>query len=328
LNIIFKSNNISPPQQESIISFFNENLHKLGLDLTSLEGITISEDFFDDVIEFQLKHNKREKGATKTSNEAAIAKVLDFIDKSGRYKQVVFLSDFIAQGLFLEGETAQRSFHFINHELVHVHDEYNKKCKIYSEEVRQGINEHVLEHILRVHADMVWSEYIAERLSCPTVTTSHISSFMEHAKQLIDRVEENVKNEISDYRFHADINELFSIVQEECLILLKISANLIGIIHGLSSISEETSEVETNIEELFVNTYFFQIWNELKIELNNLMKTYPNWKDVYQLDNLVKVVLNFWNSLGVLPEKSGEQSKPEIKMKRTFSVRTANNRLS
>ncbi|MFJ5717611.1 hypothetical protein [Neobacillus sp. NPDC093127] len=307
MDIIFKTNNIPAQQQESIISFFDSNLYKLGLDLTSLEGITICENFFEDIIEFQTKHKKREIGATKTSNEAAIAKVLDYIDKSDSYKQVVFLSDFIAQGLFLEEEIAQRSFHFINHELVHVHDEYNKKCKIYSEKARQGIGDHVLDHILRVHADAVWSEYIAERLSSPTVTASHISSFMDHITQLIERVEENVKNEISQYRFHADIDKLFSIVQEECLLLLKISANLVGVIHGLSSISDGKNKVEAQIDELFVNTYLFQIWNKLKEELNNLIETYPNWNDVYQLDRLGKVVLSCWSFLGVLPEKSGEQ---------------------
>jgi hypothetical protein len=65
--------------------------------------------------------------------------------------------------------------------------------------------------------------------------------------------------------------------------------------------------MEANIDELFANTFFLHTWNELKRELYNLMKTYPNWNDVYELGYLGKSILTWWKHSGILPENSGEQ---------------------
>ncbi|MFS0776104.1 hypothetical protein ABC255_08870 [Neobacillus sp. 3P2-tot-E-2] len=307
MNITFNTKNLVPQQQDSIISFLEAQLPALNLELSSLNEIIITENFFDDILTFQIKHNKRERGATKNSNGEAIAKVIDYIDKKGEFRQVVFLSDWIANGLFLEEpEQVNYCFHFIHHELVHVHDEFQKK-RIYSERLRKGTNEHVLDHMLRVHADVTWSEYIAERLSFTSITTDHISTLIDYVEQLMNTVQKNINEEISQYRFHGNIDSLYKILQEETSLLLKVSANLIGVIQGITSVTKGSPNIKNKIDEIFTDSYFFQTWNLLNEALYNLMKSYPNWNDIYGLDPLGKVILECWNSLGIFPTKSGHQ---------------------
>jgi len=47
------------------------------------------------------------------------------------------------------------------------------------------------------------------------------------------------------------------------------------------------------------NTFFQESWTLMDKALLNLYKKYPNWNDVYELEELNNAVLQCWNDLGI-----------------------------
>lgn len=284
------------------VNKFSEELH-----LESLESIVITEDFFGDVVCYQRKYGLSELGATNNENAVAIAKVLKHIDDNSVLRQTVFFSDYIAAGLF--DDRANTAYHFLHHELCHVHDNFHLN-NIYTIEGKSGRNAHILDQMLRVHSDIIWSEYVVERLSISTIDIENIKTFLEHLTQLLKSTQAKIDQELSEYRYSHDINQLMKTVEEETSLLLKVAASLVGVLHGLKQASgSSVEEVYLMVEEMIKTNYpyFLDTWNGLNIELDALFNVYPNWNDVYELDSLGEVVLICWNDLGVFPEKQDDE---------------------
>lgn len=271
------------------------------LELSSLESFIVTGDFFNDVTEYQTTNQLRERGATNTEHEQAIAKVLSRRDENGNLKQTVFFADYIAQGFFSDLSTS--AYHFMHHELCHVHENFLSD-RIYSPRGKRGDELPALKHLLYVHAEIIWSEYYVERLSVLTLDVDNVRTTVDHLFQVLDRIKQEIDTEIMAYRTHADIDMLFTSTQQKTSILLKVAATLWGILHGFKQITKENfDEVYGMIEDrISPYKYFIDCWHLLDVALNHLYEKYPNWNDVYEFDELGNAILNCWNGLGFYPE--------------------------
>lgn len=307
MDIIFKAADIQVEWEPTIKQVLEEYIPQLNLSLGSLTRITVTDNFFEEVLAFQERHNKKIKGATKTSTSVAVAKVLDYTNKQGEYKQEIFLSSFIALGLLSQdANDRQKAFHFIHHELVHIHDGYIRN-QIYTDDEVRGVGAHMLTHKLRVHSDIIWSEYIAERLSYNTGTPDSIHRFLSHLLGVIADVKKSIKEKIDSYRYDGNIDLLMKVLEEETSMMLKLSGNLAGVLQGCLSISDSYQKVMDVVDELLEATFLSSTWLLLKEELAYLYDLYPNWSEISVLDSMGTIVLTCWNELGVFPEVNGEQ---------------------
>jgi hypothetical protein len=210
-----------------------------GLDLSTLESIFVTEDFGKEVIAFQEQHNLTERGYTDHEYGTAVAKVMEYWD-GDQFKQAVFLSQGIVYALFTEN--VQKAAHMIHHELCHVHDNYHKS-KFYTNEGRAGIGIDPLTHLLYIHADGIWSEYIANRLSYPTLGNMEDDYLIPYMMDLMTKVKEDVNKEIEEYRVHGDIDHLFGEVQVRSFLFLKIASSVIGYIQAAGLRRDQVEEI-------------------------------------------------------------------------------------
>jgi hypothetical protein len=314
--IIIKSSIFTEEQIVCLNQTLGQAIHDFSKSLSfeSLESVVVTESLFEDISQYQKKYNLLE---TNNNNEhgQVIAKVLKH-SRNGSFMQTIFISDRLVYGLFTENY--QTVYHYIHHELCHVHDNYYLN-KIYTPENMKAKRGQLLEYKLRIHADIIWSEYIAERLSAETANAENISMDIDHFLHLEKSIKLEIDKEINLYRFSSNINKLLAYVEESTSLLLKLAATLIGISVGLKHISNDDNDDDHNnnthrnetilvmIQELKdKNSFFSEIWDRLDLELNELYKSYPNWDDVYELDKLGEVILLCWNELGIFPANRGE----------------------
>jgi hypothetical protein len=240
-------------------------------------------------------------GHTNKDDGIALAKTIHTgIQKNLR--QTIVMNQEIIAGLFDE-KYAQRSFHYLHHELCHVHDEYYQHG-MFSVEGRCGQNMNKLEHMLVYGACPVWCEYIAVRLSSSStpidvsIDSPTNDLYLSYVLHLIESCKKNVGQEIARYRFHADVDKLLAPCQEGIILLCKIAATTQGYIDGLNIDQNIVDQVNKAIEQ----TYFYNTWLEQWKALKDLYAIYPKWNDTYQLLDLGKAILPCWNALGIFPK--------------------------
>ncbi|CAH2464307.1 MULTISPECIES: hypothetical protein [Bacillus cereus group] len=279
------------------------------LDISSLQQFIVPDNFTEEVISFQEKYNKEEKGHTKNGNEEAMAKVMYYRDKE-EYCQVIFFHEALLAPLVSHDERlAKQSVFYILHELGHVHDEAQKR-QIYSEELREGVGRHILDFTLTRHSDIVWSEYFANRTASTQITSELFLEQFDHTFILIDRVKNECDTYIKEYRKHGNINLLKVQIEESTNLLFYFTALIIGSIHYYREVlgEEDVKKIEGLIDEKVQQTYYGESWSLIEKALGILYSKYPKWNDIYELDELNQAIHKCWNSLGIFLERNGDEN--------------------
>ncbi|MFE3978727.1 MULTISPECIES: hypothetical protein [unclassified Priestia] len=174
------------------------------------------------------------------------------------------------------GEKGYQDFciHAINHEFVHVHDHTIKYYDIYPEsDDNRMVSVDDLNFIFRLKADEMWGEYLAERLSTPTVTDKFIWHTANNLELRLERMESLDK------------------------ILVSFSM-LLGIEQGLGDKCE--FEIEGYVKDIVEDERLLQAWNYMKVELPRLFAKYPDWDNIDELDTLSDMLLNTWKDFDLL----------------------------
>lgn len=155
-------------RKQSLLDFLSIKLASLGqeYELATLDRIIITDEFTEDVIRVQKEYHLREFGHTDRKDAIAIAKVLDRVVGDELHQTIVINSNLMA-GLF-DPEYAQAAYHYFHHEICHVHDNYHQH-KMFSRGEKAGSELNKLEDVLVCHANPVWKEYFAVRLSAQTI---------------------------------------------------------------------------------------------------------------------------------------------------------------
>lgn len=282
---------------------FEDLIGKLaqGLELKSLKYIIIPEDFKTELFKFQKSKGLREEC---TENEVGVAggKVVSYIE-AGELEICIFLHPGVFGLLFSKNsDDVLNGIQIMRHELCHVHDDYLKSRVLSLDFITN--QERDFEWALKLHADSIWSEYIANKLSKTTVNINGTEinlpnqiSLMQDLKLFLDsifKVESDAQKYIDAYRSHADVEKLYQEIQESASFLL----NMMGRVYGMLCPYEELIKaVDDGIKE----TYAFDIWKQLCQSLDALSSKYPNWSGVQEFDGLSQVVLKTWNILGIYP---------------------------
>jgi hypothetical protein len=307
---IFNTNKLKTEQTNNFSTFFDEILSDLKtlLKLDSLEKIIISTDFSEDIIKIQNEYELDEISYTNRKDGSAVAKVITNNASEENLKQSIIIKDFIILGLFIP-EQAKSSFHILHHELCHVHDYYNQyEISKISGGKEKKLNK--LQNVLITHANTIWSEYIAVRLSALSTPKDQLDDFdIPYLLQLIVSTKKNMEKKILNYRYNGDTLKLFLYLQKETGILLKIAATTQGYIDGLK-IHEHESYIETKnkIEKLNFDDIWMKQWDQLRL----LFDIYPNWKDINQLNKLGQVVQKCWEHFGIYPKYLKESKEIHI----------------
>jgi hypothetical protein len=299
------NSSLSNEQKSSLIDFLNTKITELSteIELSTLEKIIITNKFTDDVIRIQKEYESNEYGHTNRDDGVVAAKVL-YGKIKGKFSQTIVINDYIMKGLFYP-ECSKTLFHTLHHELCHVHDNFYQD-KMFSQEAREGKELSKLEHNLVCHADIIWQEYIAVRLSATSIPVDTSVEelidklYLSYLFNLIDSCEKNLSKAIENYKSNKDIDELFKLFQEETSMLLKIAATVQGYFDGLFLLDD--NEILDCVNENINQTYFYDVWIKQGEALRVLYDLYPNWNDVYQLKDLGKVIELCWNKLGIYPK--------------------------
>ncbi|MCM3732018.1 hypothetical protein M3196_10140 [Fictibacillus nanhaiensis] len=275
------------------------------LELTSLECITIADDFAKAIEEYQELNKLKKIKPTHGEYGLAIGKVLRRKEEN-RYLYTVMLDARIVKGLFIE-ESSGFCTHYIHHEFCHVHDDTIKES-IFTEEGKAGKDIHQLRHMMNVLAESVWCEYIVSRLCANTL--SNFDTITQHLETLIPQVKTNSGKDKLAYRFHHDIGKLYYQVEEGITYLLKMLGTFWGYIHGIKDYDITDIHFESKINSLkdfIIQNYTKEIWDDLGEVLNNLFNKYPDgWNDVRELYDLGNVSIKLFRILGLSFEERGE----------------------
>jgi hypothetical protein len=274
---------------------------KSTLELDSLELIVVPNDFGNELIRFQEEHGLH-KGYTNNGLGLAVAKVMSYI----RNKELVcsiFLNPHIVASLFDEG-SSQDAIHIIHHELCHVHDDALKFKVFGTDDVERlffETNDRVSQ-VSYAHADLIWSEYIATKLSISSKPANHhmyINSLIDAIPVTLNRCKEAKDL----YQTHLDVGRLFGDIQEHLSYLFKTYAYLLGYYHAFSDVDEfeEQKMLEAIIETA---PYLDGVFDLLPSELKKLHEIYGKWADHHVFKATADIVLRSWNNVGIYPNNT------------------------
>ncbi|MGG0308373.1 hypothetical protein ABEY43_06835 [Priestia megaterium] len=271
MNIIFSDKNLTNEQKVYMKNMIESETEKFNLKLDRLEKLILTEDYVEELkTEWSLIEQDENESIEGLAKESVAMKI---VDKEG--KSLVFISRPCWEGL-ISGKEDFKDYciHVINHELVHVHDHTIKYYHIYpepKEDIR--VSEDNLKFILRLKADRVWSEYIAERLSAPTVTD-----------KVIWRTAGDLESRLGKMSSLDDILASF--------------AMLLGIQHGLGD--DCNYEIDNYVREVVEDGWLLQTWDCVKVELPRLFNKYPNWESIEELDTIGEIILETWKRFGLI----------------------------
>ncbi|MFS0655107.1 hypothetical protein [Bacillus sp. 179-C3.3 HS] len=296
MEIIINDKQLDKDMVKAVEKAFKQIIGQLNeLNLTSLQSIIVPNDFGEELIQFQRNYGLR-KGYTNNEFGIAMGKVLNYID-NGEFKISVFFDPRIIYTLFSE-EHNQHSVHIIHHEFCHVHDDSEKYNAFGVTDLEQLFfnTKDKVKQIAYAHADLIWSEYIATRLSSKSTPENH-DFYIESILSLIPETKENCEEYILSYRIDNDIDKLFGEIQLLTSLLLKVISYFIGYCHCFNlTLPKDLNEIIRKYP------YLDGVWEQLCPNLEKLYESYGNWESVEVFEDLSQTVLKLWNNLGVYPK--------------------------
>ena len=277
------------------------------LDLRRLDTIYFPNDFHQSIIDFQVKHNLRERGATNNELGSAHGKTITF-EVNHIEKDRIFIHKNILLSLFDDTSSMfPISINLIHHELCHVHDNYLLSSMTRFQDDLQ-FDSTGLSHVLNLHAMNIFSEYIVPKMAAWTKHTLEIESLSHtifDSKQIMNTIiEQYEQGELTDI-------EVFSNVQVIGGQLMKSLATFWGEWSYFQY--DQKEELVTLIHSFFKNSYLSNIWLPFKEALLTLDSSYPDWKDVSVLTSFKVIILEMWQCLGVNVNPSALQLTISVK---------------
>ena len=295
--------------EENIIVQMKEELEKLitesfsrVLNLSRLDFLYFPNDFDKAVLEFQIEQGMSERGSTNNAMGTAFGKTME-VEINGELKDRIFLRKEILLHLFFGDENTQTlSLNTIHHELCHVH-EHNDLENMVKFQAELDLESNTLDSVLNAHAMNLFSEYVVPKMAVTTKDKNNIVN-TDFLTGIISYTQEEVKKDIEKYQ-NGELETLnfFGELQLKTSHLLKVFSTTIGELDG---IAKETALISEQQLDSFISNYqISDCWFSLKSALRKLNKTYPNWKQVADIEPLKDCILQTWNTYGVYPDEYG-----------------------
>lgn len=300
MEIVFSDDKLTPSEKKKIEELILEsgkiNYEELHLD--DLEKIILTNNYFEEVESAWLSIGKENKGASNNDVGKGIGIAISNKPLDKDAKSIVLINENQWRNLLGDNtKMLEYCIHVINHELCHVHDDTHKHGQIYSEDMKQG-NSNDLQFRLRCEADLVWGEYIAERLSSGTVTKEFVYGEQNVLYNVLKKIFEiNEKNNVfvlremtrnrnqSDFKFYIEYAMLSF-------------ARLQGITHGLGKNHEWSKMIDSYLRNWLNGHGLVKVWDKIGVSLDCLHDIYPDWSDIDQLDELGSCIRESWKCFG------------------------------
>lgn len=270
------------------------------LNLSSLQFIIVPNDFGEELIHFQREHGLLE-GYTNNEFGTAMGKVLTYVE-SGAVRSAVFFDQRVIFTLF-DQDKNPNAVHTMHHEFCHVHDDYIKFTAFgvtNPEELFLDTTDRVRQ-ISYAHAELIWSEYIATRISSDSRPMGH-DMYTNSVIELLPMTQEECAAAILRYRTEGDLWKLFGEIQLTTSLFLKVAAYFHGYCHGINV--ELPQEINDHIKHY---SYLDGVWEELSPILNRLYDSYGSWNDIHVFEDLANLVIKLWEQLGIYPRNEEGQ---------------------
>ena len=268
------------------------------IDFRRMHRIIVASDYAGELANLSLNPQSTEPRYTNEEYGVGIAQVRT-IPYGGSFEFVPVINASIAAGLVQDNEEGYNSeefkttLHLLHHELCHVHDN-NKKLDAISDMYLDDPK----DEFLIPFADKCWTEYIANFLSCDTVTLDAISMICENFIGAVQRTKDDIDSEISKYRLHGDLDGFIAIFHRHGHFLAKSAAYVLGYMDGLDAPLEKLS---TEASECLAGSYFENTWNKMHDALKHMRNLYPDqWKDLSVYHPLRDVLDSYYDDMGMI----------------------------
>ncbi|MEI5887883.1 hypothetical protein ACS2QU_27520 [Bacillus cereus group sp. Bce005] len=288
-------------QMKEVVEMIVERFSKV-LNLSRLDFLYFPNDFDKAVMKFQIEQSISERGFTKNAMGTAFGKTME-VEVNGELKDRIFLrKELLLHLVFGDKNTQTLSLNIIHHELCHVHDN-NDLANMEDFQAELDIESNTIDSVLNVHAMNLFSEYIVPKMAATTKDPNNIIN-IDFLTEIISYTQEEVKKDIEKYQ-NGEIDTLnfFWELQLKTSHLLKVFSTTIGEVDG--SIKETVLIYEQQLDSFISNYQISDCWFLLKSSLRKLDKTYPNWKQVADIEPLKDCILKTWNTYGVYPDQYG-----------------------
>lgn len=206
------------------------------------------------------------EGYTNDETGRAFGKTL-YYKKYDDIGNIIFLDKEIMVALI--SESPMVAVHLINHELCHVNDNFMKYKMLGMEFSFRDIGN--LNITLKIHANVIWAEYIATKLAVSTTNDGNDWN-INFLFDLIKINRANCDDAIQMYKKDNDAVSLYGKVQLNSSSVLKAACTVYGYLHGMKLLNEQ---------------------------LKGMSKSYRNWEDESEIAKLGNVVLKTWNKMGM-----------------------------
>ncbi len=275
---------------------------KSTMDLSLLENIIVTENYIEELFEFQ-RNNGLSEFVTDNEYGQGAAQVVTVIDETKNEKYYILLKKELVlalipdelmsnlQSTFKEEDFNQlkhlknMSINLLYHELSHVH-EYNFRNNIKWIKQLEGVS---IESQYLSLALSLWQEYFACRHSA--ATHEYLEDDVEEIKSTTTKIEIRIKKERKKYNcrevslddFVKDFNYYIG------FILKKMASE-----HGsLYWFNESRVDLINAIEQLLKDTNIGAVWCELGECLDVLYNTFPNWENKEVFSYAVSVIKKY-----------------------------------
>ncbi|KQY90934.1 hypothetical protein ASD24_24360 [Paenibacillus sp. Root52] len=272
-------------QREASKKTIHELVHHLTSELKTedLDSIIYTDTFKEDITSFQRSKNVQE-GYTESSFGSAIAKVISY-EEGHQQKHTVFLNSVLYWALCDENYK-NLAIHTLHHELGHVHDD---SIRFQSYKPFQITRTDDIMTIASKIGEIMWMEFIADRVAITSFTESS-GLRDDDVRDLALAIVEKMDNTINEFFMEGNSYTVFIKIQEETNLLLNITGNLLGRIHGL--------QIREYLDRLRME-YYTPFLVRFSEELEHLYNTYPNFHGMSDFLPLARVIVDLWEVLGV-----------------------------
>lgn len=193
-------------------------------------------------------------------------------------------------------EDRQDAFHFLHHELCHVHD-YNKQIDAFPN-IMLHCRYEGKDRFIGPLAESCWSEYVANFLSSCSVSQDWLTAMTGSFVDAIPRTKRVVRHEIASYRYHADIDRLMREFERHGEFLVKAAAYTMGYMDGLGL---SLSELPAKAAEQLSGSYFEPVWTAMHEALRMMRQLYPTgWSDRAIYRDLAAVLEDYYARMGLV----------------------------
>lgn len=262
------------------------------MDLSPLEAITVSGAYEQSVAQIDRGFEATELLTPTAEPFAAGKAMVAHVKRGDRYKCHLILDlQTIIDSLSNDDKEANLFPVFlIMHELAHVDD-----AATFHRIVTVPHSLSPMEMWLFRVSQATWSEYFASYKSA-AILPSQINNLVDNFLGALDRVPNELDQEISSYRLHADIEHLAAVAADRVGLLFKFAGYVIGHLAGLKT---PASDLRSEFLEEIDDATFRQVWDRLSEALPEMHQTHKAWSNLDVFKPLNAVVFDYLAEVGI-----------------------------